>query len=163
MFFINELKKIISDNGNNIAIFVDMDGVVSDYRFGEGINISNNVKGTYLNKRPINTTINNIKKINDELGVDIYILSSCIFPNQADEKKLWLKKYMPFIKEENKIIVISDTSENRKILKINAVREHINKGYAKAIMIDDTHDILFLAIKELKEKVIPFHVISLID
>lgn len=32
-----------------------------------------------------------------------------------------------------------------------------------AILIDDTHEILFLALSELKEKVIPFHVITLID
>lgn len=32
-----------------------------------------------------------------------------------------------------------------------------------AILIDDTHDILFLALSELKERVIPFHVITLID
>ena len=58
MYFINELKNISEENSNNIAIFIDMDGVVADYRFGEGKNIENNVFGTYLNKRPILTAIN---------------------------------------------------------------------------------------------------------
>ena len=47
MYFINELKKINEENLGNIAMFIDMDGVVADYRFGEGKNIENNVPGTY--------------------------------------------------------------------------------------------------------------------
>lgn len=43
MFFINELQKIRNDNSGKIAVFIDMDGVVADYRFGEGKNIENNV------------------------------------------------------------------------------------------------------------------------
>lgn len=39
MYFINELKKISEENSSNIAIFIDMDGVVADYRFGEGKNM----------------------------------------------------------------------------------------------------------------------------
>jgi hypothetical protein len=46
VFIIEELKKY---NNEKLAIFVDMDGVVADYRFGEGTNIKNNVEGVYLN------------------------------------------------------------------------------------------------------------------
>lgn len=75
MFFINELQKIRNDNSGKIAVFIDMDGVVADYRFGEGKNIENNVPGTYLNKRPISTAINILKEVNNAFDFDMYILS----------------------------------------------------------------------------------------
>ena len=103
MYLLEEIKKIIENNSKKISIFVDMDGVVADYRFGEGKNIKNNESGVYLNKRPIYTTINNLKKISDEIDCKMFILSSCLFKEQAVEKDLWLDKYMPFIKKEKKI------------------------------------------------------------
>jgi len=164
MYLLEEIKKIIEANYKKIAIFVDMDGVVADYRFGEGQNIKNNKPGLYLNKRPIHTTINNLKKINDEIACEMIILSSCLYKEQADEKDLWLNQYMPFIKKENKIFILSENFESRKKLKIDKIREKLDLNECElAILIDDTHDILFLAQSELKEKVIPFHVITLID
>ena len=141
-----------------------MDGVVADYRFGEGDNIKNNKPGLYLNKRPIQTTINNLKKINDEIDCEMFILSSCLFKEQAEEKDLWLTQNMSFIKKENKIFILSENFESRKKLKIDKIKEKLDSNECElAILIDDTQDILFLALSELKEKVIPFHVISLID
>lgn len=164
MYLLEEIKKIIKNNSKEIAIFVDMDGVVADYRFGEGENIKNNKPGLYLNKRPIHTTINNLKKINDEIDCELFILSSCLFKEQAEEKDLWLTQYMPFIKKENKIFILSESFESRKKLKIDKIKEKLDSNECElAIFIDDTHDILFLALSELKEKVIPFHVITLID
>ena len=163
MFFIDELKKIREDNYGKISIFIDMDGVVADYRFGEGKNIENNVPGTYLNKRPILTAINILKEVNNAFDFDMYILSSCRHDEQAIEKSKWLEKNMPFIDKKHQLFVVSNTFEDRKMLKINKIKEVINNKYDKAIMIDDTHDILFLAIKELGDNVIPYHVITLFD
>lgn len=164
MYLLEEIKKIIENNSKKIAIFVDMDGVVADYRFGEGENIKNNKQGLYLNKRPIHTTINNLKKINDEIDCEMFILSSCLFKEQAEEKDLWLTQYMPFIKKENRIFILSENFESRKKLKIDKIRKKLDSNECElAILIDDTHDILFLALSELKEKIIPFHVITLID
>ena len=164
MYLLDELKKIIENNKKRITIFIDMDGVVADYRFGEGENIKNNKPGLYLNKRPIYTTINNLKKINDELECEMCILSSCLYKEQAEEKSLWLDTYMPFIKNKNKIFVLSQNFESRKKIKIDKIREKLDSNECElAILIDDTHDILFLALSELKEKVISFHVITLID
>lgn len=163
MFFIEEIKKIKEDCSNKIAIFVDMDGVIADYRFGEGENIEKNVPGTYLNKRAINTSINILKEVNNVFDFDMYILSSCKHDEQAVEKSKWLEKNMPFIDKKHQLFVISNTFEDRKLLKINKIKEVINNKYDKVIMIDDTHDILLLAIKELEDKVIPYHVITLFD
>lgn len=164
MYLLEEIKKIIETSSKKIAIFVDMDGVVADYRFGEGENIKNNKPGLYLNKRPIHTTINNLKRINDEIDCEMCVLSSCLFKEQAEEKDLWLTKYMPFIKKENRIFILSENFESRKKLKIDKIKEKLDSNECElAILIDDTHDILFLALSELKEKIIPFHVITLID
>ena len=159
MYLLEEIKRIIENNSNKVSIFVDMDGVVADYRFGEGENIKNNKPGLYLNKRPIYTTINNLQRINDEIDCEMFILSSCLYKEQAEKKSLWLAKYMPFIKKVNKIFILSENFESRKKLKIDKIREKLDLNECElAILIDDTHDILFLALSELKEKVIPFHV-----
>ncbi len=163
MYFISELKKIRKENSSNIAIFIDMDGVVADYRFGEGKNIENNVAGTYLNKRPILTAINILKEVNNTFDFDMYILSSCRHDEQVIEKRKWLEKNMPFIDRKHQLFVVSNTFDDRKMLKINKIKELIDKKYDKIVMIDDTHDILFLAIRELGDKVIPYHIITLFD
>lgn len=163
MYFISELKKIRKENSSNIAIFIDMDGVVADYRFGEGKNIENNVAGTYLNKRPILTAINILKEVNNTFDFDMYILSSCRYDEQVIEKRKWLEKNMPFIDRKHQLFVVSNTFDDRKMLKINKIKELIDKKYDKIVMIDDTHDILFLAIRELGDKVIPYHIITLFD
>ena len=64
MRLLEEIKRIQKHHPEKITIFVDMDGVVADYRFGEGENIKSNKRGVYINKRPIYTTINNLRKIN---------------------------------------------------------------------------------------------------
>lgn len=164
MYLLEEIKKIIQTRSKQIIIFVDMDGVVADYRFGEGDNIKNNKPGLYLNKRPIYTTINNLKKINDEINCEMCILSSCLYEEQAKEKDLWLNIYMPFIKPQNRLFILSKNFESRKKLKIDKIKEKLDSNKCElAILIDDTHDILFFALSELKEKVVPFHVITLID
>ena len=120
MYLLNEIINIIEKNKTKkIAIFVDMDGVVADYRFGEGNNIKSNVPGTYSNKRPIETTINNLKQIHEKTHCEMFILSSCLYKEQANEKKVWLNINMPFIKEDNMIFVITDNFEDRK--KNNAI------------------------------------------
>ena len=49
-------------------------------------------------------------------------------------------------------------------MKIDKIIETMKKNqYDYVVLIDDTHDILFLAIEILHEKVIPFHVITLLD
>lgn len=126
--FVRRNKKIIEINSKKISIFVDMDGVVADYRFGERENIKNNKPGLYLNKRPIYTAINKLQRINDEIDCEMCILSSCLYKEQAEEKSLWLDKYMPFIKKKNKIFVLSQNFELRKKIKIDKIREKLDSN-----------------------------------
>lgn len=165
MFFIEELKRIIYEKKvENLGIFVDMDGVIADYRFGEGNNIINNISGVYRNKRPIKTTISNLKEILKEVKCDLHIISSCLFTEQKEEKIDWIEENIPFINKNNINIIISRNFELRKELKIDKVLEimKVNK-YDYSILIDDTHEILFLAIKKSEGKIIPMHVITLLD
>lgn len=165
MYLLEEINRIIEErNVERVGVFVDMDGVIADYRFCEVDNIINNVPGTYFKKRPINTSIKNLKKINRTINCTMYILSSCLFNEQADEKDRWLDKYAKFFKKENRIFTIDDTCMKRKKLKVTRIKEKLeSKEIDLAILIDDTHDILYLAHKQLGEKVVPFHVIGLID
>lgn len=165
MFIINEIKRIIQEKSiKNLGIFVDMDGVIADYRFGEGKDILANKNNIYLNKRPINTIIDILEKLNREIDCKMHILSSCYHAEQAIEKNEWLNKYASFFENEKRIIVVSDNFEARKQMKIDKIVETMRKNhYDYVVLIDDTHDILFLAIETLHEKVIPFHVITLLD
>ena len=79
MFFIEEIKKLIINNKiNKLGIFIDMDGVVADYRFGEGENIKSNIQGTYINKRQIKTNIDILKIIKENINCELHIISSCL-------------------------------------------------------------------------------------
>jgi hypothetical protein len=163
MFFVNEINKIKKENLNKkIAIFVDMDGVIADYRYGEGEKIRKNIKNIYLNKRSIKSTINIfflLSKTNN-----LYILSSCMFDEQIKEKNKWLDINAPFFKNDKRIFVIAKENKERKDLKISKVKELIdNKVIDLCVMVDDTHDILFVAKEILKDKLIPFHVITVLD
>ncbi|MCI9585292.1 MAG: hypothetical protein HFH45_01490 [Bacilli bacterium] len=165
MYLLEELDRIKKQkNIKKLYMFVDMDGVIADYRFGEGINIKNNVQGIYLKKRPIITTINNLKEINKIDWIELFILSSCLYEEQANEKVLWLQKYAPFFKRENMFFTMNDNFIDRKQAKIDVIKEKLNSDSCNYVcLIDDTHDILFMGIEQLGEKFIPFHAISLID
>ena len=60
--FINYLKKI--DKSKIISIYIDMDGVVVDYDMENHQKLGNN-ENIFLNKRPVNTVINILKKASE--------------------------------------------------------------------------------------------------
>lgn len=165
MYFLEEIEKIKSKkHKNKISIFVDMDGVIADYRFGEGVNIKSNKRGAYINKRPIKTTIENLRQLSKNLDIELYIISSCLFKEQMVEKNIWLNKYASFFKKKNRIYIVADNFEVRKQLKVDKIKEYMNStNDTLTILIDDTHDILFLAQRQLGESFLPMHVITLID
>lgn len=165
MFFIEEIKKIIEENPHKkIAVFVDMDGVIADYRFGEGVKIRSNVKGVYLNKRPIISTIDVFELLSKIKSINLYILSSCVFEEQASEKNEWLNIHAPFFEYERRVFVVATANESRKDLKVVKVKNMIDNGIIDlAIMVEDTHDILFAAKDILGDRLIPFHVITVLD
>ena len=92
--------------------------------------LSQSIISRYKNGERIPTN-DNLKKISDEIDCKMFILSSCLFKEQAVEKDLWLDKYMPFIKKENRIFILSENFEARKKLKIYwtpEVEEKVRSG-----------------------------------
>ena len=76
-----ELIKNISDN-KKTRIYVDMDGVIACYDFGKPLN--------FKTKRPLNTNIKTLEKINNLHNVELFILSVCRLNKEIDDKTKWL-------------------------------------------------------------------------
>ncbi len=91
-----------------IRLFFDMDGVCAEEHSEtyEVPLIKENAKDFYFNKRPLKTMINIMKKLSKRKNIELYILSSCEYENQVEQKHRWLKKYIPFIKQENQYFAV---------------------------------------------------------
>ncbi len=98
-------------------------------------------------------------------NIDIYILTLSKSKKITEQKKKWLKKHVPFIKEENWIIITKENNEyskeNRDIIKAEKMKEK-NNEYNKLILLDDDHKILKETQKILGEKGQVFHISSIL-
>lgn len=86
-------------------IFVDMDGTLAEWRNIEDTEVLYE-KGYYESLKPNEFLLQEIKKLIRK-GEDIYILSSFLDDSKyaLEEKKIWLKKYLPELPDEKKIFV----------------------------------------------------------
>ena len=164
MDFYERIKKICSEH-KKVALFVDMDGTLVEYNvFPEGA-VTTESKGLFVDNKPLNFVIDKIRKISELNNIDIYILTYSRSNIIKEEKKTWLKKYMPFVKESNYIIVVKENgeynSENRNYVKAKKMLEKANE-YDYLVLLDDDHNILRTTKKELKDRGEVFHVSSAI-
>lgn len=162
MNFIEETECVVKSKGS-LSIVSDLDGVVAEYRFGEGVHIQNNVAGVFENKRPLNSIIKLLYTVSKVKGVELYIASSYFFEEQRLEKNRWVEKNMPFVKVENCIFVKRDFNLDDEITKMRAIYNQVIKKSCFTFIIDDTHAILFRAIEQFGDKIKAFHVSSLIE
>lgn len=162
MSFIDEIKQVVETKGT-LSVISDLDGVVAEYRFGEGVHIQNNVAGVFENKRPLYTIIKLLHTVSNIKGVELYIASSYFFEEQRIEKNCWVEKNMPFVKLENRIFVKRDFDLGDEVTKIRAINNQVIKKSNLTFLIDDSHVILFRAIEELGDKIRAFHISSLIE
>lgn len=138
------------DKNKKNVVFIDMDGVVAEYRFTTK---EERYSGSYyLNSRPISNNINYFKKLSTNNNVELVILSQCKKESQKDEKIKWLKVNMPFIKKDNIIIIVKEkiVYDDKQTLKA----EYIKSVYDKKnvyYLIDDTHEILLNSKKLVPE------------
>lgn len=134
------IPKFINNNRKQLVLF-DMDGVLAEFVAGEDVFIENETPNIYLNKRPIKTVIKVAKKLSKIKNITVGILSSCSHSSQVLEKKKWLRKYLPFI-DENNIYIIVWANESYTIkTRSNAKLDQIQKisGYDDIFLIEDTH------------------------
>lgn len=148
-----------------VALFVDMDGTITEYKVYQSGFITNDTKELFLNAEPVNIIIDNLKAVNNIENLDIYILSLSKSKIINEEKKVWLKKYVPFIEEKNYIILVKENGdynqENRTLVKAQKMKNKLDE-YDYVMLLDDEHKILRETQKELQDKGEVFHVSSAI-
>lgn len=164
MDFYKKIEKICSEH-NKVALFVDMDGTITEYKVYQDGFITNETKEVFLNAEPVNIIIDKLEEISKIDNIEIFILSLSKSNIIREEKEKWLKKYVPFIKESNYIILIRENgdynSETRTYIKAQKMKEKLN-NYDYVVLLDDEHKILKATQKELQNKGEVFHISSAI-
>ena len=160
--FIDKIKEICNKN-NKVAMFIDMDGTIVEYRvYGEEKELIK-AHENLLNEKPVLPVIDVLEKINEIENIDLYILSLSKSSKIKEEKKEWLSKYAGFIKKENWIILDKEVgeynSENRDYIKYEQIEKKMNE-YDYVILLDDDHKILKETKKNLKNRGEVFHISS---
>ena len=129
-------------NDKKIKLFVDMDGVIADYDFGNTAN--------YDKKRPLFDSIKKLEEISTYPNIELYILSVTKLEKNYEEKNWWLDKYAPFFKKENRTIIVKEKKcldSSSSLLKANYLKE-LEKDESIIILIDDDPRVL----KSVREK-----------
>ncbi len=135
MYFLDKIKKEYPTK--DVHIFVDMDGVITDYDFGNKLD--------FKNKRPLNTNISLFKSLSKLPNIHLYILSICHHEFEITDKNEWLNHYCPFFPKENRIIIAKDKDPHcpSKELKAKAIKLFLQAHpNVQVIVIDDDNDII---------------------
>ena len=144
-------------------MYIDMDGTIAEYHLYNPEEISRKMEEEYLKNEPLKNVIDVLEEISKINNIEMYILSLSKTKKITEKKKIWLKKYVPFIKEENWIILTKEigeySNENRKEIKGKNI-ELRQKDYDKSIMLDDEQVVLREAKKILNDKIEVFHISS---
>ena len=164
--FVNEIKEICKKN-KKVDMYIDMDGTIAEYHLYNPEEISRKMEEEYLKNEPLKNVIDVLEEISKINNIEMYILSLSKTKKITEKKKIWLKKYVPFIKEENWIILTKEIgeysnenrNENRNEIKGKNI-ELRQKDYDKSIMLDDEQVVLREAKKILNDKIEVFHISS---
>ena len=102
----------------NIDLFVDMDGVIASYDFG-------NPKD-FDKKRPLKTNIKTLEEISKLNGITMNILSICKKDSQIKEKNDWLDIHASFFEKDKRYILSKETIINTSSpnMKLNFLRDY---------------------------------------
>lgn len=160
--FVNEIKEICKKN-KKVDMYIDMDGTIAEYHLYNPEEISRKMEEEYLKNEPLKNVIDVLEEISKINNIEMYILSLSKTKKITEKKKIWLKKYVQFIKEENWIILTKEigeySNENRNEIKGKNI-ELRQKDYDKSIMLDDEQVVLREAKKILNDKIEVFHISS---
>ena len=154
MYFVNKIKE--EYRNKDVILFLDMDGVITDYDVGRPLD--------FKHKRPLMTNIKTFQILSEMPNLLLYVLSICKKDYQIEEKNEWLDKYAPFIQHENRIILSKESYpfKTSSELKYDYLKDFIRNVDSKTvIMVDDDNAIL----KKLQEipGLVLFQDSSLID
>ena len=117
-------------NNKKINLYVDMDGVIADYVFGEPSN--------YHKKRPLYTSINKLEEISKMENVELHIFSATRKTEGIEQKHIWLDKFAPFFKKENRVIISREENNYAKSSTLKALyMKNLERDGSIIIIIDD--------------------------
>ena len=86
--------------------YCDMDGVLADFNAEpNAVERFRNEKGFFKNLKPIADNLKAIELLSQQRNTNVFILSASPNVRCDKDKMVWLKKYAPFIKPENIIIM----------------------------------------------------------
>lgn len=164
MDFYKKIENICKEH-KKVALFVDMDGTIVEYKvYPEGF-ITNESKELFNDAEPINIIINKLEELSKIDNLDIYILTLSKSNIIRKEKEEWLNKNVPFINKSNYIILIRENadynSETRSYIKAIKMKEKLNQ-YDYVVLLDDEHKILKTTQKELQNNGEVYHISSAI-
>ncbi len=133
MHFYNEINEIASKK--DVCLFIDMDGVIAAYAIGKN-------PYDFVNKRPLTQNIKNIEEVTKIPNVELHILSICRENTQVDDKNVWLDKYAPFFKKENREIISRESKDwvNAKDIKFEFLKNYNTEK--QIVLVDDDNEIL---------------------
>lgn len=156
-------KIIETAKSQKVNVFFDMDGTLVEYlqdpekrRYVKGSNF-------FTNGRPLYSIIEIAKNLQENKNIEVHILSNCPLAEQIEQKTNWVKKYMPFLKEENIHIIcfenITFKSQEKDYLKGNFIKDHY--GDTRCYLFDDYESVI-LATNRLFNNEVAFHISALI-
>lgn len=125
----------------NKYLFVDMDGVIAEYQelpVDDQGNVNFVSHVIFENAAPVEIVIEKLRTLKIH-GTKIFILSAS--PNSicSDQKRKWIKKFLPFIDNEDVYFV---GNKDFKYLMLKDLIQHFQLKYEDCTLIDDDHFIL---------------------
>ena len=152
MYLKNYLQQF---ENKKIKLFVDMDGVIADYVVGE--------VSDFDKKRPLYDSLKKLETISKMNNIELFILSVTRKNIGYNEKQIWLDKYAPFFKKENRIIISREANnmEESSKLKANYIKKY-KRDESIIIIIDDDPKVL-KEIKQQNQDVITLKDTALVD
>ena len=127
MYLKEYLKKY---ENKKIKMYVDMDGVIADYEVG--------MPSNFDKKRPLISNISKLEEISKMNNVELYILSVTRMNKGYEEKNIWLDKYAPFFKKDNRVIISRESNDFIPSYKLKSdFIKSIESDESVIIVIDD--------------------------
>ena len=150
------LKEVLEEyKDKKIDLFVDMDGVIADFDFGNHI--------PFDKKRPLIDSINKLKIISEMPNVELFILSTTSKKEGIEQKHWWLDNYAPFFIKENRVIIYKDKSikESNSLLKAKYLKDYKRDNNVIIVIDDDPENLV--KISELNKDIVLLKDTVLVD